>query len=68
MDKSIDHSPGTNWRFMLRVTVKLVEGLTGERERAIAADLTEVTVSTRAALVLCVSKAVDRSSRWEPVV
>lgn len=68
MDKSIDHSPGTNWRFMLRVTVKLVEGLTGEQERAIAADLTEVTVSTRAALVLCVSKAVDRSSRLEPVV
>jgi hypothetical protein len=27
-----------------------VEGLTGEQERAIAADLTEVTVSTRAAL------------------
>jgi hypothetical protein len=26
MDKPIDHSPGTNWRFMLCVTVKLVEG------------------------------------------
>ncbi|MDT5292591.1 MAG: hypothetical protein QOF88_7480 [Mycobacterium sp.] len=50
MDKPIDHSPGTNWRFMLRVTVKLVEGLTGEQEHAIAADLTEVTVGTRAAL------------------